>query len=156
MASLAASALTNRYIYIYNPAWGVADATFGLGDDSTGDGSAAAPYATLTAAANEHLVAEGGSFMSAPMQYRFVSEDGESNDYGHQLYASAGTSVSTSSSTPCVFRGWKKSWGDVAKQGKWVSTTGDDKPSMGALIQGLAGAVTSMWHMHLKDIKFNQ
>lgn len=133
MSALDPAQAAKRIVYCYDPGTGVAETkggvAWGLGDDGTGTGTPALPYATLDGASKAVRTFEGADFTSQEYEFRLVTDPAEDSDYGTVVHNDA-THIGTQGPV-LSYVGWLKTFGDPDygdKSGKWAST--DDIPKL--------------------------
>jgi hypothetical protein len=115
---------STRKCYVNN---GLAVGDFGVGNDTTGDGTAANPYFSGYQAMLEWYTAEPNP--STHFTIAFLSASGEGNDYG-EVACNTTQAPATDPQAICNFTGWLKSWGDVNDEGVWTDIEGGEKPKV--------------------------
>lgn len=144
MSALDAGQGAAGIVWIHN---GVAELkggiNWGAGNDTTGDGTATAPYLTFIEAMNQVRVFEGQELVTKDWEFRFLTDDDEVTDYGDQIWDDTGASPSVANPYIFIVRGWLKAWGDT-DAGKWSAI--DERPKTGrfertSLAQDLGGTI---------------
>lgn len=124
MGALNAGILTgSRRAYVNGS--GAAGA-YSAGNDTTGDGTAGAPYASLAEALLEWYNAEPTP--ADHFQIALLSDSGDVVDYGAPAISSTNAPATDVTNAICYILGWKKSWADQDAEGVWTDIQGAEKP----------------------------
>jgi len=111
MSGLSAPVIASKIIHVNDD---VAGGVYGVGNDTTGDGSAGAPYATGGQALLELFNHE--PTLLSPWRIRFLCAVGETNDYG-AISISTANAPANDANNYISFEGWLKTFADQPKQG---------------------------------------
>lgn len=139
MSALHPDVEASKVVYIYDAATGVGESkggvTWAVGNDTTGDGRAEAPYATIDQANQEVKTSEGATTATANWEFRFVTDDDEASTYTG-VDANSGSYIANDPVNGHFrYRGWLKAWGDKVSGDigdLWVSQS--EKPQLGPMI----------------------
>lgn len=110
---------------------GAASGVFGAGNDTTGTGTSAAPYATLDEAMAQWRISEGAAPLTKQVTFRMLTDSASSQSSYAQFDRGADNTTYHETSSPAfytIIEGWDTTWGDTTK-GVWTDI--DLKPIWG-------------------------
>lgn len=154
MSGLDAGQITLATVWIHN---GVAEnkggVDWGVGDDGTGTGTPTLPYASLLQALKEVRIVEGQKDVTRDWEFRFITDDDESDNYGDTIFGDDATLPDIAFTHIAIYSGWLKSWGAIFR-GKWATI--DERPPIGRVEKTTAGSLGgNLVRTILKDLAWN-
>jgi len=160
MSALDPSVIISKVIHCYDPVTGVAELKGGvnwvLGNDTTGDGRATVPYATLEQAIKEVRTHEAQEETTQNWEFRLVTDPLEASTYGNVDH-NDDADFPSSPTFYFFFRGWLKTWGDQPHLdiSKRIWEDNNDKPEVGHFERTVTTNAFGPYKQVWLDIVFN-
>lgn len=131
---------------------GAASGPYGVGNDTTGDGTPATPYATPDQALQEIRVHEGQVHTTQQWEIRMLSEPGGGEDYGEIIHTDDDVHPCMDGAGWMIFSGWNKAW-TISDRGQWIDQA--DKPGFNNYRRRLADVTNNLSSTGIQQIVFS-